>query len=63
MGHVDLRYHRGDEILWLAVWAQEGLWSKEDVRVISFRHRKSWNDARLREYKGTQYPMGNQEGE
>jgi hypothetical protein len=63
MGHADLRYHRGDEILWLLVWAQERFWFIEDVRVISFQHRKSWNDDRLREYKGTQYPLGHKEGE
>lgn len=63
MGHVDLRYHRGDEILWLLVWVQERLWSREDVRVISFRNRQSWNDDRLCRYKGTQYPLGDKEGE
>jgi len=63
MGYVDLRYHRGDEILWLFVWAQERLWSIEDVRVISFHHRKNWNDSRLRKYKGAQYPLGDKEDE
>jgi hypothetical protein len=63
MGNVDLRYHCGDEILWLAAWAQERLGSIEDVRVIPFRHRKRWNDDRLRKYKGAQYPLANKEGE
>lgn len=63
MGNVDLRYHPGDVIHWLGVWAQERLWSIEDVRIICFGHRNTWNDRCLGRYKGTQYPLGDKEGE
>ena len=63
MVYVELGHHHGDEILWFAAWGQEGLWSPENVRVISFRQRKRWNEDRLRGHKGARYTLGDKEGE
>ena len=63
MDKVELRYHRGDEILWLTVWAQERLWGKKDIRIISFRYRKRWDDQRLRKCNGAQHPLNDKQSE